>query len=134
MGSLVTIEGVGASHESKLKKAGVGSPARLLAVCGTKKGRQDIAKKTGLSEKLILTWTNHADLMRIKGVGGEYAELLEAAGVDSVPELAQRNAENLHAKMAEVSAKKKLVRQLAPVKSVADWVKQAKKLPKAVTH
>lgn len=134
MGSLATIEGVGASHEKKLQKAGVGSPAKLLSTCGTKKGRQDIAKATGLSEKLILTWTNHADLMRIKGVGGEYAELLEASGVDSVPELAQRNAENLHAKMAEVNAKKKLVRQLAPASSVADWVKQAKKLPKAVSH
>jgi len=134
MGSLVTIEGVGASHEAKLKKAGVGSPAKLLSVCGTKKGRQQIAEATGISEKLILTWTNHADLMRIKGIGGEYSELLEAAGVDTVPELAQRNADNLHAKMAEVNAKKKLVRQLAPAKTIADWVKQAKKLPKAISH
>lgn len=134
MGSLTTIEGVGPSHEAKLKKAGVGSPAKLLEVCATKKGRQEVAEASGLSEKLILTWTNHADLMRIKGIGGEYAELLEAAGVDSVPDLARRNAANLHEALAEVNASKALVRQLAPAETVAGWIAQAKDLPKVVTH
>ena len=87
-----------------------------------------------MSEKLILKFVNHADLCRIKGVGGEYAELLEASGVDSVPELAQRNAENLAEKMSEVNAEKSLVRSLPSAETVSGWVGQAKDLPRVVTH
>ena len=90
--------------------------------------------ETGLSEKLVLEWVNRADLMRVKGVGGEYSELLEAAGVDSVPELAQRNADNLHGKMKEINESKKLVRALPNREKVADWIEQAKGLPRAVSH
>jgi predicted flap endonuclease-1-like 5' DNA nuclease len=106
----------------------------LLEVGSTKEGRADLAESTDISEKLILTWVNHADLARIKGIRGEYAELLEAAGVDTVPELAQRNAENLYAKIVEVNGSKKLVRKLPTAKQVADWVNQAKALPRVVTY
>lgn len=134
MAKLTTIEGVGPAIEAKLKKAGVGSVESLLKICCDKKGRKDIASKTNIEEKKILRFTNHADLMRIKGVGGEYSELLEAAGVDTVVELATRNAANLHAKMNEVNAKKKLVRQVASQSQVTGWVAQAKKLKRVVTH
>ena len=80
------IEGIGDSYEQKLKEAGIKSSEQLLESCSSKKGRTKLAEKTGITEKLILKWTNHADLFRIKEVGGEYAELLEAAGVDTVPE------------------------------------------------
>lgn len=102
------IEGIGDSYEQKLKEAGIKSSEQLLESCSSKKGRTKLAEKTGITEKLILKWTNHADLFRIKGVGGEYAELLEAAGVDTVPELAKRKADNLAAKMAEVNEAKNL--------------------------
>jgi len=98
------------------------------------KERDGLAEKSGIGEKMILKWANHADLYRIKGIGGEYAELLEAAGVDTVPELAQRKPENLIAKMIEVNETKKLVRKLPTKDQVADWVKQAGKLPRALEY
>ncbi|MEM8548199.1 MAG: DUF4332 domain-containing protein, partial [Pseudomonadota bacterium] len=88
----------------------------------------------GCTEKQILEWVNRADLCRIKGVGSEYSDLLECAGVDTVPELAGRNADNLHVKMKEVNDAKKLVRSLPSAKQVTDWVAQAKKLPRAVHY
>ena len=100
----------------------------------TPAGRKSIAADTGISEKLILRWVNMADLFRIKGVGEEYSDLLEAAGVDTVPELAQRNAENLHQKVEEVNAKKKLVRRVPSLKEIEDWTGQAKKLPRKVNY
>lgn len=105
-----------------------------MEVCSTKKGRADLAEKAGISEKLILKWANHADLARIKGVGGEYAELLEAAGVDTVPELATRKAENLYKKMVEVNEEKALVRKLPAEKQVTDWIEQAKDLPRVMQY
>ena len=111
MAKLNVIEGIGEVYEEKLNASGVNSIEELLETCATKKGRTELAEKTGISEKLILKWTNHADLARIKGVGGEYAELLEAAGVDTVPELATRNAENLYKKMVETNDAKALVRK-----------------------
>ncbi|MFN8109252.1 MAG: DUF4332 domain-containing protein [Thermoleophilia bacterium] len=134
MAKIVDVEGIGAAHGAKLQKAGVASTAALLREGATKAGRTKLAKSTGVSEKLILEWVNHADLMRIKGVGSEYSDLLEAAGVDSVPELSKRVPGNLHAKMAEVNATKKLVRQLPSEKAVAGWVKQAGALEKIVKH
>jgi predicted flap endonuclease-1-like 5' DNA nuclease len=134
MAKLTTIEGIGAATAEKLKKAGIGSVEKLLTIGFDKKGRMVIQQKTGISADKLLILVNHADLMRIKGIGGEYSELLEAAGVDSVPELAQRKAPNLRAKMAEVNAKKKLVRQLASESQVSSWIAQAKKLKKVVTH
>ncbi len=134
MTKLSDIEGVGPTYATKLQTAGVKSVEGLLAKGATKKGRKAIAEASGLSEKLVLEWVNRADLVRIKGVGSEYADLLENAGIDSVPELAQRNAENLHAKMVETNKAKKLVRQVPSAKQVANWVAQAKSLPRVVTY
>ncbi|NLT48544.1 MAG: DUF4332 domain-containing protein [Clostridiales bacterium] len=134
MAKLSEIEGIGEAYEAKLKDAGVNSMEELLEVCSTKKGRADLAEKAGISEKLILKWANHADLARIKGVGGEYAELLEAAGVDTVPELATRKAENLYKKMVEVNEEKALVRKLPTEKQVTDWIEQAKDLPRVMQY
>lgn len=134
MAKLTTIEGIGTSGAAKLAKAKVGSTATLLARGATAAGRKELSKASGVTEKRLLEWVNRADLMRIKGVGEEYSDLLEAAGVDTVPELAKRKPANLAAAMAELNAKKKLVRQLPTEARVADWVAQAKKLPKVVRH
>jgi len=134
MVKLVDIEGIGATYAAKLKEAGVESQAALLKEGGEKKGRKALADSTGISEKLILGWVNRADLARIKGVGEEYADLLEQAGVDTVPELAGRNAANLHAKMAEVNGEKNLVRSLPTEAKVTDWVAQAKTMDRAINY
>lgn len=134
MSKLTMIEGIGESYETKLKENGVGSVEGLLEICSSKKGRTDLAEKTGISEKLILKWANHADLFRIKGIGGEYAELLEAAGVDTVPELSKRRSDNLWAKMTEVNEAQKLVRKLPTQNQVEDWIKQAAALPRSLKY
>ncbi|MDH3642593.1 MAG: DUF4332 domain-containing protein [Gammaproteobacteria bacterium] len=134
MTALTNIEGIGPAIEEKLKAAGIDSCEELLEKGATKSGRNEIIDSSGVSEKLVLKFVNHADLCRIKGVGGEYAELLEATGVDSVPELAQRNADNLAEKMTEVNEAKKLVRSLPSANTVSGWVTQAKDLPRVVSH
>jgi predicted flap endonuclease-1-like 5' DNA nuclease len=134
MGRLVDIEGVGESYAQKLEAAGVASQEALLQSGATPKGRKDLAERTGLSEKLILEWVNRVDLSRVKGIGEEYADLLEAAGVDTVPELAQRKPENLYQKLVAVNEAKKLVRQLPGEAKVAAWVEQAKELPRVVSY
>ncbi len=134
MAKLSEIEGIGEKYAEKMSAAGISTVEALLEKGGDKKGRKEIAEKSGISEKVILNWVNRADLTRIKGVSTQYADLLECAGVDSVPELAQRNAENLAAKMEEVNAEKNLVRKTPSATQVTDWVKQAKELPKAVFH
>lgn len=134
MSKLSVIEGVGEAYEAKLNAAGVKSVEALLELCSSPKGRADLAEKTGLSEKLVLKWANHADLMRVKGIGGEYSELLEAAGVDTVPELANRKPENLYKKMQEVNEAKSLVRRLPTEAQIAGWVKQAAALPRVMKY
>jgi len=134
MTKLSTIEGIGPAFEEKLQNAGVGSCEALLEKGATSSGRDIIVSESGIDGSRILRFVNHADLCRIKGVGGEFSELLEASGVDSVPELAQRNAENLAAKMAEVNDAKALVRVVPSAETIAGWVDQAKTLPKVVTH
>ena len=134
MTTISNIEGIGPKYAEKLKAAGVRSVESLLDICCVKKGRKEIAEKSGLSESQILEWTNRADLMRIKGVSTQYADLLECAGVDTVPELGQRNAVNLQAKMVEVNTAKKLVRKVPTSSQVESWVAQAKTLPKKITH
>ena len=119
---------------SKLEEGGIASIEQLLQVGSEKKGRQEIASKCDISEKLVLNWINRADLARVNGVSTQYADLLECAGVDTVPELAQRNAENLHAAMAKVNDEKNLVRQNPSQTQVEDWVKQAKELPRVVNY
>ena len=134
MTKLADVEGIGPAYAAKLTDAGVKSCEHLLEEGGTAKGRKAIAEKSGISEKQILGWVNRTDLARIKGVGAEFADLLESAGVDTVPELGQRNAANLHAKMLEVNEAKKLVRKVPTAAQVEDWCQQAKALPRAVHH
>lgn len=134
MTGLEKIEGIGEVYGNKLGEAGIHSIEALLEAGKSKKGRQELADKTGISEKLILEWVNLADLFRIKGIGEEYSDLLEEAGVDSVPELAQRNPDNLHSKLVEINDAKSLVRQLPSADAVQSWVEQAKALDRVVTH
>ncbi len=134
MSSVIAVEGIGEVYGKKLKDVGIGGVKSLLARGATRAGRQKIEQETGISGALILRWVNHVDLFRIKGVKTQYAELLEAAGVDSIPELSKRVPANLHAKMVEVNAAKKLVRKLPTAAQCANWVEQAKALPRVVTH
>lgn len=134
MAKLDTIEGIGPATSEKLATAGVKSVEKLLETGGTKKGRAQIAASSGITEMQILKLVNHADLMRIKGIGGEYSELLEAAGVDTVPELAQRSAKNLADRVRAINEEKKLVRTVPTETQIESWIRQAKKLPKAVHH
>ena len=110
------------------------STQNLLKRGSTSKGRKAIAERSSFTEKQILEWVNRADLFRIRGVAGQYSDLLENAGVDTVPELATRKAENLHQKMMEVNQKKHLVRNLPSVAQVEEWVLQAKQLPRVITY
>jgi predicted flap endonuclease-1-like 5' DNA nuclease len=134
MTKLIKIEGIGPAYEKKLNAVGLFSLQDLLEKGASPKGRKEIADKTGISDALILKWANRADLFRIKGIGEEYGDLLEAAGVDTVPELAQRKAENLYQKIVETNNAKKLVRKLPAVSQIKNWVEQAKKLPRLLTY
>lgn len=134
MAKLVDIEGIGAVFAEKLQAAGIKTQEQLLEKGATKAERTKLAAATGISEKHILGWVNRADLARIKGVGEEFSDLLEHSGVDTVMELAQRNAENLHAKMSEVNTVKKLTRALPSQSQVTGWIEQAKKLGRAVHY
>ncbi|NBD34878.1 MAG: DUF4332 domain-containing protein [Chloroflexi bacterium] len=134
MTNLRKVEGIGEQSAQTLADAGIKTTEALLKKGADPQGRKAIAEATGLSPKLILGWVNRVDLFRIKGVGEEYADLLEVAGVDTVPELAQRNPGNLYQKMVEVNEEKKLVRQLPTEAKVADWVAQAKELPRKITY
>ncbi|MEZ4215679.1 MAG: DUF4332 domain-containing protein [Myxococcota bacterium] len=128
------VEGIGPAFGEKLRACGCKDTDSLLARGATKPGREALAADTGIPEKRILGFVNMVDLFRIDGVGGEFAELLEAAGVDSVPELAQRNAANLAVKCAEVNAEKKLTRRVPTAEQLAGWIAQAKDLPRVVEH
>ncbi len=134
MARIAKIEGIGDVYAQKLQKAGIQTVNDLLQAGAAPQDRNELAEQTGISGKLILEWVNHADLFRIKGVGEEYSDLLEEAGVDTVPELAQRNAENLHAKLVETNQEKKLVRRLPTQAQVSDWVAQAKDLPRVINY
>jgi predicted flap endonuclease-1-like 5' DNA nuclease len=131
---LEQIEGIGPVYAEQLSALGLQTTDDLLHAGAGPKGREDLALATGISSKLILRWVNQADLFRIKGVGEEYADLLEAAGVDTVPELAQRRADNLTKRMAEVNEQKALVRRLPTESQVAGWIEIAKTLPRVVTY
>lgn len=131
---LEEIEGIGPTYAAKLAEHGLDTTEQLLEHGGTPTGRDTLAEKSGISHKLILEWVNHADLCRIDGVGGEYADLLEAAGVDTVVELATRNVANLTAALEKTNEEKKLVRRVPSESEVARWVEQAKGLPRAVHH
>jgi predicted flap endonuclease-1-like 5' DNA nuclease len=128
------IEGIGGKYAQKLQAAGIRSTDQLLENGGSRKGRQELAENAGISETLILEWVNLADLMRVNGVGEEYSDLLEEAGVDTVKELRNRNPENLYKAIQEVNARKKLVRQLPGLSKVEAWIKSAKDLEVKVTY
>jgi uncharacterized membrane protein len=128
------IEGIGDVYRVKLFEAGIRSVDELLEEGSTSKGRKEIAEQTGISETLLLRWINHADLYRIHGIGPQYAELLEVAGVDTVPELAQRVPANLLEKMTAANAQRKLVRHLPALVQVESWVTQAKELPRKINY
>jgi predicted flap endonuclease-1-like 5' DNA nuclease len=128
------IEGIGASYAKQLRKAGVRTTNSLLEKGADRRGRQELAMKSGISEKLILEWVNLADLFRIKGVGEEYSDLLEEAGVDTVKELRNRDAKNLHQTVLDTNAKKRLVRRPPSLSMVQSWVQQAIKLPPVVSY
>jgi predicted flap endonuclease-1-like 5' DNA nuclease len=134
MTKLMTIEGIGAVYNQKLQEAGVKTVEALLERGATPQGRKELAELTAAGAERILDWVNRADLYRIKGISEEYSDLLEAAGVDTVVELSQRNPENLHAKMEEVNGRKKLVRRLPTLAQVSGWVQQAKDLPRKVSY
>ena len=131
---IADIEGLGPVYAGKLEAAGIKTTGALLKRAASPKGRKELSSESGLEESQILKWANMADLMRVKGVGEEYSELLEAAGVDTVKELRNRRADNLHAKMTEVNAEKKLVRVLPGLSMVERWVKHAKELDPVMTY
>jgi hypothetical protein len=131
---VVEIEGIGETYAKKLNAIGIRTTENLLQKGGSKKGRESIAKQTGLPESLILTWVNHADLFRIKGIAAQFSELLEAAGVDSVRELANRNAESLHAKLRATNNEYMLSGRVPSLASVKAMIASAKKMKAAVTH
>ncbi len=128
------IEGIGPVYGEKLRAAGINTPEALLEKCAAKSGRIALAKETEINEKLILKWTNHSDLFRVTGVGPQFSELLEAAGVDTVKEFRNRNAENLYAKMQEVNETKKLVRRLPSLGQLTEMIKEAGKIEPMMTY
>ena len=134
MSNIAEIESVGSGYAAKLEGVGLKTVEGLLERGATAAGRQQIADTAGVSPKLVLRWVNHADLFRLKGVAGEMAELLEAAGVDSVPELAQRRGDNLHEKMVAVNETRKLVRRVPTGQQVQGWIDEAKHLPRVVQY
>ncbi len=134
MPSIDAIEGIGPRFATKLRKAGVRTTEALLKRGASKRGRTELATATGLSDGQILEWVNRADLMRVKGVGSEYSDLLEASGVDTVKELRRRNAASLTAKMVQVNDRKRLVRRLPTEGMVERWVEHAQTLEPAVKY
>jgi len=134
MAKIEAIEGIDAVYAAKLAEVGIETTEALLAKGATPQERKAIADATGISPDLILKWVNRADLLRIKGIGEEYSDLLESAGVDTVPELAQRNPDNLYAKLREVNAEKKLVRRMPGRDEVRRWVAAAKQLERVITY
>ncbi len=131
---LEEIEGIGKQNAAKLQKAGITTVNDLLEKGATRKGRQELADATGISGDLILKWVNAADLFRVPGIGSEYAQLLEKAGVDSVKELRNRKPENLHAALTQANEKHKLVRKLPGLSQVEGWVKAAKELEPVIKY
>lgn len=132
--NIQTIEGIGETYGEKLKAQGVDKTEVLLEKAGTKKGRVALAEASGIPESLILTWVNHADLMRINGVAGQFSELLEASGVDTVKEFATRNAENLHAKMVETNDRLGLSGRVPSTQELTGMIEQAKAMEQKVFH
>jgi predicted flap endonuclease-1-like 5' DNA nuclease len=134
MAKIIKIEGIGSKYAEKLQAIGIRSTERLLLVASHKQGRYDLAAQTNIPEKLILEWVNLADLIRIKGIGEEYSDLLKEAGVDTIKELRNRNPTNLYETIKRINVDKRLVRRLPSAKDVEHWVKEAKTLKPLVTY
>ena len=134
MTRLTYVEGIGEAYAQKLKETGIKSVEDLLEKAGSAQDRRELATQSGIQVDTLLGWVNHADLLRIKGIGAEYAELLEAAGVDSSIELAQRSSEKLYRRMLEVNQAKKLVRKLPTEFQIDKWILDAKQLSKVVSQ
>jgi predicted flap endonuclease-1-like 5' DNA nuclease len=132
--NIIDVEGIGPVYAEQLEKVGVKSTDDLLERGATEKGREELEAASGIGHTFILKWVNRVDLYRVNGIGSEYSDLLEVAGVDTVPELAQRNAANLTATLAEANAARNLVRRLPTVEMVSDWIEQAKVLPRVVQY
>ena len=131
---IIDVQGIGPAYAEKLEKADIRTTGTLLKKGATPDGRKEIEAMTGIGNSLILEWVNLADLYRIKGIGSQYSDLLEEAGVDTVVELSKRVAENLRAKMLEINQAKNLVNKMPGVEQVENWIKQAKQLPRVVTY
>ena len=134
MATIAEIEGIGAVNAGKLRTAGVRTTKALLERGKTPKGRKELAAQIGASEKTILEWVNRADMFRVRGIGSQYSDLLEAAGVDTVRELAMRKAEALYASLAQVNASKNKVNKLPSLSQVKEWIKTAKSLSRGVEY
>ncbi|MBN1668086.1 MAG: DUF4332 domain-containing protein [Anaerolineales bacterium] len=131
---IIDVEGIGPVYREKLVAAGIRTTAGLLKAAANRKGRVELGAKTGISDQLILEWVNHADLMRVKGVGSEFSDLLEAAGVDTVKELRNRNPHNLHEAIVNINAEKQLVRRVPSLTEVQSWIEHAKLLDPLITY
>jgi len=131
---IIDIEGIGPAYAAKMAKVGVLTVEALLKGGATEKGRKELAAAAGVTHSQILEWVNRADLYRIKGVGSEYSDLLEKAGVDTVVELSNRVPENLYKKMEEINKAKNLVNKLPGLKQVKKWIAQARKMPRVVSY
>ena len=131
---ITDIEGIGPAVADRLKGLRIRTTVRLLVAARNPRGRKQLASQTGIDSTRILKWANMADMMRIKGIGEEYSELLEAAGVDTVRELKHRNPKNLAQAMAAANARRKLVRLLPSEKAIAKWIAQANSLPMKITY
>ncbi len=134
MAKLNVIEGIGNVSRTRLETAGVDTVEKLLELGKTQHGRQSLSGQTGLSSRRILNWVNRADLARVNGIGEEYADLLEAAGVSNVPNLAEKDATHLHARLKEVNNMKRLVRRVPAISRVSNWVQQARELPAVIEY
>jgi len=134
MTAIKDVEGIGDVYTKKLHAIGINTVESLLERGASKRGREEIAKEAAIDEHKLLEWVNRADLYRIKGIGSEYSDLLEAAGVDTVVELSKRRADNLTEKMVDVNADKKLVRRIPTQQMVEGWIAEAKTLPRIVTY
>ncbi|MHC5011905.1 MAG: DUF4332 domain-containing protein [Planctomycetota bacterium] len=132
--NIEAVEGIGPAHRTKLHAAGIRSTRDFLRLCCDERGRKSVSEGTGVSRSLLLKWANLADLMRISGIGPQYSELLEAAGVDTVKELRHRKPENLAAKMKQVNATRRLTRNTPPLSLVTQWVDQARSMDALITH
>ena len=132
--NLNNMKGIGSSNELKLKQAGIHSMKDLQEEGFSKRGRTELSKKSGITEKLILSWVNYVDLFRVKGIGDQYAEFLRAVGVDTVMKLARRKPENLVAEMAQLNVTERLVRRIPTIRQIENWIDQAGKLPRVIEY